>query len=482
MAQKKGKKKKKQTKKLKTKILLSICLFLVVFLGLATAYIWRSNYYKLHFYKDTWINGLDCGSMTASQVKHALQDGISEYTLTITDKDGNAYTITGPQFHLTYIDDNGVDQLLAAQEPLEWIRRAFEGGKYEVSANTTYDEASVEPILKSLPLMQEENIIQPKDAYLQETDTGYLIVPEIEGNALDEAKVIQLVQQAVQEGTTELSLVEQDCYLKPTIYQNDEELRNKANLLNGLTRARITYTICEKDYVIDRSVLKTWIVEGEDGGYSIDKAKEEEFIDQLADQVDSYGKTRKFKTNSGEEITLATNKYGWQVDREKSLEYLQQAILDGKQGEMELTYSHKAKGTAGDDLGEVYVEISIDKQTMWCYKDGKVVVETPVVTGCLAIEGRATPKNGCWPIFWKTTEYTMTGPKDENGEPEYTAFVHYWMPFNGGVGIHDLESRGNNFGGEIYKTNGSHGCINTPLEAAKTIYETVSVGTPVIVY
>ena len=45
----------------------------------------------------------------------------------------------------------------------------------------------------------------------------------------------------------------------------------------------------------------------------------------------------------------------------------------------------------------------------------------------------------------------MKGPKDANGQPEYTAFVHYWMPFNGGVGIHDLASRGNNFGGDIYK-------------------------------
>ncbi len=149
---------------------------------------------------------------------------------------------------------------------------------------------------------------------------------------------------------------------------------------------------------------------------------------------------------------------------------------------MELSYSHKAKGTSDNDLGDVYVEISIDRQTMWCYKNGQLVVETPVVTGDISKEGRATPKNGCWPIFWKTTEYTMKGPKDANGQPEYTAFVHYWMPFNGGVGIHDLASRGNNFGGDIYKTNGSHGCINTPLEAAKTIYETVSVGTPVIVY
>ena len=70
----------------------------------------------------------------------------------------------------------------------------------------------------------------------------------------------------------------------------------------------------------------------------------------------------------------------------------------------------------------------------------------------------------------------------ENGEYEDAAFVHYWMPFNGGVGIHDLASRGNNFGGDIYMTNGSHGCINTPLDAAKKIFDTVSVGTPVIVY
>ena len=173
---------------------------------------------------------------------------------------------------------------------------------------------------------------------------------------------------------------------------------------------------------------------------------------------------------------------GWQVDREKSLENLKTALAEGKEQEMELSYSHKAKGTSDNDLGDVYVEISIDRQTMWCYKNGQLVVETPVVTGDISKEGRATPKNGCWPIFWKTTEYTMKGPKDANGQPEYTAFVHYWMPFNGGVGIHDLASRGNNFGGDIYKTNGSHGCINTPLEAAKTIYETVSVGTPVIVY
>lgn len=479
MAQKKGKKRRKKKQK---KIIISVYTGLILLLAVAAVYIWRSNYYKVHFYKDTWINGQDCSDMSAPQVKKLLQEKISEYALHITTKEGETYTVTGPQFHLTYVDDKGVDQLLNDQKPLEWILHAFKGGKYEVSANTSYEEDAVEPILKSLPFMNEETMVQPQDASLQETADGYVIVPEVEGNALDEEKVVSLVKEAVKDGTTELSLTEQDCYLKPAVYQNDETLNQQMNTLNSLTSAKLTYTVKGTASTIDHTVLKSWLIQDENGNYSIDESKEEAFINELADQVDTYGKSRKFTTHDGTQITLVTNKYGWQVDREESLADLKEALAEGKQQEMELAYSHKAKGTSDNDLGDVYVEISIDKQTMWCYKNGQLVVETPVVTGDISKEGRATPKNGCWPIFWKTTEYTMKGPKDENGNPEYTAFVHYWMPFNGGVGIHDLASRGDNFGGDIYKTNGSHGCINTPLEAAKTIYETVSVGTPVIVY
>ena len=39
-----------------------------------------------------------------------------------------------------------------------------------------------------------------------------------------------------------------------------------------------------------------------------------------------------------------------------------------------------------------------------------------------------------------------------------------------GVGFHDATWR-NRFGGTIYKTNGSHGCINTPFDNMKTCIE-----------
>ena len=119
------------------------------------------------------------------------------------------------------------------------------------------------------------------------------------------------------------------------------------------------------------------------------------------------------------------------------------------------------------------MEIDLSAQHLYFIKDGSVIMESPLVSGNMS-RGWGTP-GGVFGLTYKTRNAVLRGA-------DYATPVSYWMPFNGGVGIHDLASRGNNFGGDIYKTNGSHGCINTPLEAAKTIYETVSVGTPVIVY
>ena len=38
------------------------------------------------------------------------------------------------------------------------------------------------------------------------------------------------------------------------------------------------------------------------------------------------------------------------------------------------------------------------------------------------------------------------------------------------------------FGGEIFMTNGSHGCLNLPLDSAAAIYNYVHTGYPVICY
>ena len=65
--------------------------------------------------------------------------------------------------------------------------------------------------------------------------------------------------------------------------------------------------------------------------------------------------------------------------------------------------------------------------------------------------------------------------------PDYEAEVTYWMPFNGNEGIHDASWR-YSFGRDIYKRNGTHGCVNVRLYLAKKIFDNIQEGTPIICY
>jgi lipoprotein-anchoring transpeptidase ErfK/SrfK len=120
--------------------------------------------------------------------------------------------------------------------------------------------------------------------------------------------------------------------------------------------------------------------------------------------------------------------------------------------------------------GQTYIDVDIANQTLTYFVNGAAVLYTPCVTGS---PGRSTPRglfqiNSCVP------------GKYLNG-PTWHVWVDRWMRFCGGCGIHDATWR-KSFGGTIYKTNGSHGCVNIPHDQALALYNMVGVGTPVYVH
>ena len=131
--------------------------------------------------------------------------------------------------------------------------------------------------------------------------------------------------------------------------------------------------------------------------------------------------------------------------------------------------------TIGDMKG-TWVEISIKTQTLKMYVKNKLYVKTPVVTG--NVGDRHTSK-GAHSVQEKTAHRTLQG--SYHGQ-SWNVTVNYWLKFTGdGQGIHDSTWR-SAYGGSIYKTNGSHGCVNTPLGAMRKIFKKAYVGMPVIVY
>ena len=147
-----------------------------------------------------------------------------------------------------------------------------------------------------------------------------------------------------------------------------------------------------------------------------------------------------------------------------------------RSGEREAIFEYRAKGWDNGGLTGTYVEVSIEKQHMWVYKDGQEVVSTDVVTG---LPGEDTQTyRGCFAIDAKKSPAVL-GRLDTQG---YESPVQYWAPFDGGRGLHDAPWREQDFGGQIYLTAGSHGCVNIPSDQMEAVYNAVEVGTAVCVY
>ena len=128
------------------------------------------------------------------------------------------------------------------------------------------------------------------------------------------------------------------------------------------------------------------------------------------------------------------------------------------------------------DIGKIsgkYVEVDISKQKLKIYKNNKKILETNVVTGLDTDPDRKTVR-GCFKVYNKERNRTLIGK-------DYETPVNYWMPFYKAYGMHDAYWR-SEFGGKIYKTSGSHGCVNLPKEIAPKVYKKIKVGTPVLIH
>ena len=455
----------------KKKIILVILLAAVVLLGI---YFGFSLFFQSHFLFGTTINGLGCSGKNTQQVKEELQDHIMEYELTLKERDDQTEVISAEQIGLEYVDDNGVEQLLEEQNPYSWITSLIRRNAYQVSANTRYDESTVDGIVDSLKCFQEENLTAPSDAVIEETDEGFVITPEVQGNTLRKDEVKQAVIDAINSGQAELDLEALDLYEKPSVLSTDEALNAELQQLNTITAAQITYDFVDSQFTVDRSVIKDWLVKDESGNYVLDQEQAAAWVKHMAYETDTFGLEHTFQTSLGPTITLAAGgDYGWVINKEETTRQLIDNINAGTQGNLEPAYLYTAMDRSSNDIGGTYVEVCISEQKMWCYKDGQLVTETPVVTGNNAT-GHDTPSGSVWAIDAK---------KKDAHFKQFNVDVTFWLPFNGGVGIHDASWRSSSeYVPSTYLSDGSHGCVNTPYDAAEQIFNTVDIGYPVIVY
>ena len=438
----------------------------------AGLYLYMGKQYETVFFPNTVINGHDVSNKTTGEVRDLIAAGIEGYTLTIKGREGVTERITGEEIGLHSVFDGSLEEYLEAQDPLRWWQS--QGTEYEISTMIAYDEDKLQDKIESLSCLSEENAREPKDAYVSEYESGqgFRVVPEEPGTVLEPDKVASGIVAAISNLETELNLEELDAYKKAEKTSEDEELQARAANLNRYVTMTVTYLFGDEREVLDGDTSAQWMAIGEDDQVSFDAEQIAAYVKGLASQYDTAYQEKTLKTSYGSTVTISRGFYGWRMDQKKEAEELNAVLLSGESQTREPVYTQRANSHGANDYGNTYVEINLTAQHLFFYKDGNLVIESDFVSGSHA-RGDDTP-SGAYPLTYKQRDAVLKGAT-------YRTPVKYWMPFNGNIGMHDANWR-SSFGGKIYMTNGSHGCINLPPSVAKVIFENISAGMPVLCY
>lgn len=449
---------------------------LLMLLGVAGAYIAIGSYYKTHFFENVSINGIDVSDLTAREAEKLIAHQAEDYRVTLVTKEGAQEVIEGADIEYRFVSGGEVQGFLDEQNAFAWLPAYLGAGKrYTMETSMTYDGEMLETALTSLACMQKENVTAPKNAKIKQQEDGtYVIEPETVGNKLSKKKVRALLTEAVESGVRTVDLEKEACYKLPKVYQDDPALRAEAAIRNRYSSITVTYDMGGGvTETLDKATIASWFSLDKDLKVTFDRDAVAAWVNQLADQYDTIGAYLPFVTSNGETVYPESRTYGWQMDREAETEALYEILLAGDSVQRSPVWLEGAATRGENDLGNTYVEIDYTNQRIWYYKDGQLLAETPVVTGNVGA-GMASPE-GVFCLVGKQEDAVLTGE-------DYKTPVDYWMPFYGGVGIHDADTWRTAYGGDIYQWSGSHGCINTPTAQAAVIFENIEVGTPVVCY
>lgn len=450
------------------------CIAAAVLAGGGGAYAYMAQQYKEAFFPNTSINGLDASGKTMDEVKSMIASEINGYTLTIETGDGKTEQITGEEIGLHPEFDDSLDWILETQNPYAWLDYQLNPASYSIDAMVVYDEEALDGRIASLSCMDPSQMRPAVDAAISEytPGQGYRIIPEEPGTEIDGAAFKEALGEAIKGLKSNLSLAEAGVYKEAAVRRDNPELSERLEALNRYANMAINYQFGSRTETLDGDRIHEWLTTDGAGNLSVNEEMAAAYVAELAAEYNTSNKAKTIRTSSGADLTVKGGTYGWRINQAEETKQLIADILAGESRTREPVYSQTAASRDGNDYGNTYVEINLTAQHLYMYKDGKLLVESDFVSGNLA-RGWGTPA-GTYPLTYKQRNAVLKG---EN----YRTPVDYWMPFNGGIGMHDAKWRGA-FGGSIYRTNGSHGCINLPHSVAKTIYENIQSGIPVICY
>lgn len=451
---------------------------------LAIAYGVGAFYFSTHFVPRTTVNGVDASGLSTRELASVLDDAAATYANHVTG-DGFDLTINASDVGLMVNGASLAAEALGKTNPFAWPISLLNGSELSVDMGVSLDEDLLSYVVADAVYAYNETAEQPKDATatFDQDQSAYVLAPSELGTALDSEAVRRAVGKnlIVMRPATTLG---EDQLLRAPIQDDNAALLAAIDEANEVCSMTIPLTLDGKTLLsVTPDIIASWVsVQNTEDGPEV-------VVDQQAIYQWSYDNLN--SVVNGENETR-----GWEVSSWDFAYAMAPKLESADSSALEVptitTFTRPAESEGHESRGR-HIDVNISTQFARLYdSDGKTVLwRSPFVSGNLSL-GHGTPL-GTFTINALERNVTLTGLNDgvevkegEEPKPEdyYTSEVAYWMPFLGSeYGLHDANWRWDEeFGGDTYLWNGSHGCINLPVDAAGQLFDLLHVGDEVYIH
>lgn len=468
---------------MKQKTKLSLLSMLLILLVLFVMYFLLAFYYRGGFCLNTWINGVYCTGKTVEEVNAELMAGMKPPTVIVMDKNGESFTLNLEE--MGYEGDflPTLQQYMEQQNPFLWGDNIIFHKNHTLAPASTYDVELLRAAFEAGEPVQKEKERLPEYLLARNWKDGYLLYDGSK-DRLDVEKAFQALCDAIDVGEYELDLAKAGCYYDVPLTEEQEQTKALWEKVDAFQNCSLLYDMGDQQIPLDGVVLADCLkaengipVTDQYGRLVLDEEGVKRFVASIAETYDTYGGERQFQSTRGDLVTVKGGTYGTKLDQKTEVKYLMENLLLPQMHDTESrihipAYERETLARGINDIGDTYIEVDMTEQKMYYYEAGELKLETDIVTGNTGRKW-GTPEGTNF-VYGKQKNRVLRGA-------DYATPVKFWMPVNGNIGIHDANWRGK-FGGTIYKTAGSHGCINTPPKKMAELYDMVEIGTPVVMF
>lgn len=464
-------------KKIYTIIAFTVC---SIFLVCLLVYFVVAKYYNDKFMVNTWVNGVYCTGKTVDQVNSELLKYEQIPSLVLYGANGEQEIISFSKAEY-YQDFRPVlHSYLKAQKSMRWPKALTAERRLTADPAISWNKELLHELIVNSTVVQNNlRDLSTIDVKIIYTEKGYDLYDGM-SDVFDPSAFADKVIENYSNGIFYTDITDESFYY---VEKDSSEQSNERILWDKLEDFLDTGFVLDmgnEKYVFDKKLTSDFLLLDEhgdfvfddNGNFVFDNEKIRVYMTDLLKKYNTVGTNLKFQTTNGEFVEVKYNKYGTEIDVETEVEYILNALNTGISETYIPTYKQEGYVRGLNDIGGTYIEVDMTMQKLYGYKDGEKVIETDIVTGNMR-RNWDTPA-GVNYVYAKQKKRILRGAN-------YATPVDYWMPVVGNIGLHDANWR-SEFGGEIYQTDGSHGCVNIPSEVMPIIYETYEVGTPVIMF